>query len=320
MTRRPLTAAWREAPAKVNLALAVTGRRADGYHLLRSVFVRLTLHDHLEVQGPARADEPDWLEVVGDPGLPLAGNLVLRAAAALREASGLPMPGLRYRLEKHIPSAAGLAGGSSDAAAALELAATAWGLPRDESGMLALAARIGADVPFFMAGHPAALVRDIGVAVDPLPAPSPAAGVLLVTPAGRLSTAAVFAEHDRQAALSDDPGRSPAAATVDELADALRDGLGGEGLAAMAERLRDANDLWPAAASLTAELATARADLEQALGGPCLMTGSGPTLVAVYPSPQAATDAAAILERRRPATLRDAIVIASATSSREGSS
>ena len=329
-TRRPLLAAWAEAPAKVNLGLAITGRREDGYHRLRSVFLRLALHDHLEVRAAADSRGADELVVEGDPGLPVHDNLVLRAAASLRAtahprgvedrpgAAEPSLPALRFRLDKHIPAAAGLAGGSSDAAAALALAAGAWGLPSDRATLLEVAGRLGADVPFFVAAHGAALVSGVGEVIEPLPEPWPPPGVLLVTAAERLSTAAVFAEFDRGAAPPgvDAPGTE---AMVEHLAVALRSGLDGAVLADLADGLRDANDLWPAAARLSPSLTTAREALESILGRAVLLTGSGPTLLAVYPSLEAATSAAAELEQARPPALRGATILATSGSSRGGS-
>ena len=187
----------------------MTGRRADGYHTLRSIFVRLVLHDHLEVRPAADPAGPDEL-VIEDhaagaaPHVPGPGDLILRAAAALRVAyPGRRLPALRFRLDKHIPVAAGLAGGSSDAAAALELAAAAWELVVDRPELLALAAGVGADVPFFVANHAAALVGGVGEVFEGLPAPHPPAGILLVTrgrPApdgGRLRRAGPHGRHAR---------------------------------------------------------------------------------------------------------------------------
>jgi 4-diphosphocytidyl-2-C-methyl-D-erythritol kinase len=332
MTRQALAAGWAEAPAKLNLGLAVVGQRADGYHLLRSVFLRLALHDHLEVRPAPDPDGPDELIVVAQgPGAlaPLASpaNLVLRAAAALR--SDHPeheLPALSFRLEKHIPIAAGLAGGSSDAAAALALAAGAWGLPLRRPELLAVAARVGADVPFFVSGHAAALVGGIGEVVDALPAPQPPPGILLVTPARRLPTAEVFAELDRLAGApapavewgtAGTPGRPVEA--VDALAAELRVGLSGAGLADLAPTLRDANDLWPAASRLLPGLHAARSDLEARLARAVLLSGSGPTLVAVYPSMADAAEAASQLERDRGPRLADATITATSSSPRGGS-
>lgn len=177
------------APAKVNLDLLVTGRRADGYHLLDSLVVFATPGDRLilepaaalslEVQGPfARA-----LEDAGD-------NLVLRAARALADHAGQP-PAARIVLEKNLPVAAGLGGGSADAAAALRALARFWRLGLPAPDLATLAERLGADVPVCLAGRPARM-RGIGEQLtwqDHLP---PLA-LLLVNPNRPLATAAVFA-------------------------------------------------------------------------------------------------------------------------------
>ena len=185
-----------DAHAKINLALAVTGTRDDGYHELRSVFLRLALHDRLEAElDPGAA--ADRLVVEGEH-VATDADLVLRAARELRAVIDPALPALRFSLRKRVPAAAGLGGGSSDAAAAIDLALAAWGVRLHPAERLGAAARIGADVPFFSAGHGAALVEGIGEHVTPLPAPDPPAGILLVTPRDRLSTAAVFAEYDRE--------------------------------------------------------------------------------------------------------------------------
>ena len=129
----------RLAPAKLNLTLAVVGRREDGYHTLHSVFVPLTLADRLSL-APLGGDR-DTLHVSGLDAGPPNDNLVFRALAA--------------RLDKRIPVAAGLAGGSSDAAATLDGAIEAWGAELDEHARHAVAAHLGSDVPFFLAGGPA---------------------------------------------------------------------------------------------------------------------------------------------------------------------
>jgi 4-diphosphocytidyl-2-C-methyl-D-erythritol kinase len=291
----------------VNLALGVTGRRPDGFHTLRSVFGRLALHDDLDVS-IGRLGSSDTLEVVGDPECPVEGNLVLRAAAAVRALDGRPLPGLAFRLEKRIPVAAGLAGGSADAAAALDLAARAWAIGLAPDERLALALRLGADVPFFASDVGAAVVDGVGDRLRPLRPPHPPAGVLLVTPRQRLATATVFAAYDRLA-------RAPSSADrrVVRLADGLDAGLTGAGLVDLASELRDANDLWPAAVAVMPTLGPLREDLEAALERPVLLTGSGSTLVALYPSPDAAAEAATQLTRSGRPTLDGARVIATRT-------
>lgn len=276
------------AAAKVNLGLAVTGIRGDGYHELRSVFLRLALADTLSVR-PGAPGVADTLAVEGDPDCPIDGNLVLRAVAALRAAApdGRALPSLHFTLRKRIPMGGGLAGGSTDAASALRLAVRAWGLALDAPAMLRLGARLGADVPFFVARHAAALVTGIGELIEPLPPLPTPVGVLLVTPPWGLATPSVFAAFDRLPA----PGRA-AADVTEALAARWRDGLDGVALAADAAGLRDANDLWRAVAMLEPRMARLRAVLEAMLGAPLLLTGSGSTLVGLYPSPGAASAAA----------------------------
>jgi len=170
------------APAKINLALHVTGRRADGYHLLDSLVVFTALGDRvsatpaaqlsLAVTGPMAAGVPTGPE-----------NLVLKAAGLFEAASGA-----RIRLEKHLPAAAGIGGGSSDAAAALRVLARLWGRPLpDAAAVLAL----GADVPVCLEGRPARM-RGIGERLDPLP-DLPPAWLVLVNPGVAVPTGTVFA-------------------------------------------------------------------------------------------------------------------------------
>jgi 4-diphosphocytidyl-2-C-methyl-D-erythritol kinase len=181
----------------------------------------------------------------------------------------------------------GLAGGSSDAATALRLAARAWGLALSSADLARLGARLGADVPFFGADLPAALVTGIGESLQPLPALTAPVGVLLVTPPFGMATPAVFRMHD----VLPPPG--PAARRiVEDLARDWAAGLSGPDLADRAGSLRDANDLWPAALALDERLGPLRDGLERLLGRPVLMTGSGSTLVGLYPSPVTARAAA----------------------------
>lgn len=296
-----------EAHAKINLALAITGTRDDGYHELRSVFLRLALHDRLEVE--LDPDAPaDHLEVEGEH-VAVDDNLVLRAASQLRAAIDPALPSLRFGLRKRIPAAAGLGGGSSDAAAAIDLALAAWGVRLHPAERLGAALRVGADVPFFTAGHPASLVEGIGEHVTPLPSLEPAAGILLVTPRERLSTTEVFAEYDRM------PGAG-ALERVDEVVSLLREGVDGMTLAATTAMLRDANDLWPPAQRLLPGLAAIRELVSRIIGHAVLLTGSGPTLVAVYPSEAAATRAAVSLGASAAPELEGATIISTSTTAR----
>ena len=277
--------------AKVNLGLAVTGRRADGYHELRSVFLRIGLCDSL---GAERILEgPDALTVRGDPECPIDGNLVLKAAAAVRSAAppppldDRPVPWLSFTLDKHIPLRAGLGGGSSDAAAALDLVENLTPLHMRAEARSAVALALGADVPFFVSGHAAALVEGVGERLQELRAVRGGFGLLLLVPPISLATRNVFAAYD---AL----GRQPdpeVARTVEGLAMEMRTGIDGPRLADWATELRDANQLWPAAAVSAPDLVGIRENFERRVGRPALMTGSGAGLFALYASVAEAADA-----------------------------
>ncbi len=294
------------ARAKINLALAITGVRDDGYHLLRSVFLRLALHDLLTAEVAPSATN-DSLVIDGEMRAS-DDNLVLQAVARAREAIDPSLPALRFRLNKRIPVAAGLGGGSSDAAAAIDVALCAWGVRLGPAERLEASLRVGADVPFFSAGHGASLVGGIGEQVVPLPVPEPPAGLVLITPRERLSTAAVFAEYDRLP--PDGPG---AIDGVDEVADLLRENVEGSTLAAATAMLRDANDLWAPASRLSPGLMAARDAAARILGRAVLLTGSGPTLFAVYPSEAAATRGAITLQTERLVVLEGAAIMTTST-------
>jgi len=160
------------APAKINLSLAVLGKRPDGFHEIESLMVPLTLADTLEIE-PLGGDMDGMGGMGGiefscsDPGLPADdGNLAVRAARRFFEAAKLPAS-VRIRLTKEIPHGAGLGGGSSDAAATLAGLNAMHGSPLSGEAVHALAAEIGSDVPFFLAGS-AALCRGRGERVEPV--------------------------------------------------------------------------------------------------------------------------------------------------------
>lgn len=152
----------RAAPAKLNLTLEVLGRRPDGYHALRTIMQTISLADQLTVTSAA-----NLTFTCDDPALGGPDNLVLRAATALRQAAAVTA-GAHITLEKHIPTAAGLGGGSSDAAAALLALRELWALDWPRERLAALAAAIGSDVPFFLWGG-TALAEGRGERITPLP-------------------------------------------------------------------------------------------------------------------------------------------------------
>ena len=299
----------RHAPAKLNLTLAVLDRRPDGRHDLHSIMVRLGFGDILTFDlAPGGADS---LHVEGlDPG-PVADNLVLRAVAETRRvvgagwgdrgraatagvsaAAGVPAPPLAVRLDKRIPVAAGLGGGSSDAAATIVGATAAWGAELAEPLLTELAASLGSDVPFFLTGG-AAIVEGHGERVTPVRGiVGRPPGILLVTPKVSVSTAAVFRAFDDGARPAD---RGATASSSMHLAGEVQRGLTTERLLDRAGVLASANDLAAATAAVLPELVGLRRALVRLLGRPVGQTGSGPTLWALYPSADEADLGAAMV-------------------------
>ncbi len=176
------------APAKLNLFLHITGRRADGFHLLQSVFMLIDWCDtlHFELRHDGIISRTD-LGATSAEVLP-ADDLTVRAARALQAASGTPL-GVNISLEKRIPSQAGMGGGSSDAASCLRALQRLWGVRLSPEKLQAIALTLGADVPFFLgSGH--AWVEGIGEQLTPIQLP-PAEFLVIKPPVG-LSTPAIF--------------------------------------------------------------------------------------------------------------------------------
>ncbi len=174
------------APAKLNLFLHITGRRADGYHLLQSVFMLIDWCDtlHMDLRG-------DGLISREDLGATLpADDLVLRAARALQLASGCSL-GAHIGIEKRIPAEAGMGGGSSDAATTLLALNRLWQLDWPLTRLIPIGLALGADVPFFLGGHNA-WVEGIGDIMTPITLPP--ANFLVAKPAAGLPTQAIFSD------------------------------------------------------------------------------------------------------------------------------
>jgi len=268
-----------KAPAKINLTLRVLGRRADGYHRLESLVAFANLADALNLQTGGDA----VLDITGPFASacgPVAGNLVLKAFAALRErVAGLKAG--RFVLEKNIPVAAGLGGGSADAAAALRLLALANSLAPDDPRLAEAALGVGADVPVCLESH-ARIMRGVGeelsAALD-----LPRLAALLVNPGVPLATRDVFA---RFAGTQD--GKTSLAGAPRERG-ALIEWLGAHG-----------NDLTHSAIACVPVIADVLSALS-ALPGARLarMSGSGPTCFALFASPGEATAAAQRLKTER---------------------
>ena len=179
------------APAKLNLFLHITGRRADGYHLLQSVFMLIDWCDllHFELRRDGRISRSDAQATA----LP-ADDLCVRAARALQSATGTPL-GVHIHLDKRIPSQAGMGGGSSDAATCLRALQRLWQVRLPKPELHALALGLGADVPFFL-GDSHAWVEGVGERLAPLALPP--ARFLVVKPAAGLSTPAIFGAPELQ--------------------------------------------------------------------------------------------------------------------------
>lgn len=268
------------APAKLNLCLYLGPVRDDGLHELCSIFAPLSLADRIEVS--AASGEAD--EVVC-PGVEQP-DLTARALSALRAAGWRREP-MRLVVDKRIPVAAGLGGGSADAAAALRLAS---GQVEDLEG---IAARLGADVPSQLDPR-FALVGGVGERVVPLPEPEPFGVVLIPDPAG-LSTPEVFAEADRL-------GLGRGSAELEGLrGDLVAAAATGASPLAYAELL--VNDLGVAATSLRPAVEDALALLREAGAEVALVSGSGPTAAGIFADAGAAERAAEALREPAPAAI-----------------
>jgi 4-diphosphocytidyl-2-C-methyl-D-erythritol kinase len=266
------------ASAKINLTLRVLGRRADGYHELESLVAFADLADRLTLAPSAQPT----LDIAGPFAAacgPPAENLVLKAVAALGERVG-PVQSGHFQLEKNIPVAAGLGGGSADAGAALRLLARANGLALDDPRLAAAALALGADVPVCLNAR-ACIMRGIGEVLSP-PLTLPRFDGLLVNPGVALPTRHVFAKFSGVTGGKKKIGQVPGE----------RDAL----IAFLAEH---DNDLTPAAVACAPVIADVLAAL-RALPGVQLarMAGSGPTCFAIFAAPDEAADAARALQAR----------------------
>jgi 4-diphosphocytidyl-2-C-methyl-D-erythritol kinase len=270
----------RSAPAKVNLYLHITGKRPDGYHLLDSLIVFADLGDVVEMRRAAALS----LKVEGPFGdaVPAGDdNLVLRAARTLAEAAGIA-PRAAIRLEKNLPAAAGLGGGSADAAAVLLGLRELWRVDLGDLALSRLALDLGADVPVCLGGS-AAFVGGIGERLAPAP-PLPVVHLVLITPPVAVETARIFAAF---AGPMSAPGRfqlQPAdpAALVEVLAERH-------------------NDLTTPALGVAPVIADVLGFLERQAG--CLlsrMSGSGATCFGIFADHAAATEAQAAATAEHP--------------------
>ena len=288
-----MAAIARLAPAKVNLFLHVGPLEADGYHPLASLVVFADIGDRLTVEPAERLSLTvtgafaDVLEGEGD-------NLVLRAVRALGAAAGIGEPGLHITLDKQLPVAAGLGGGSSDAGAALKLARDALGLPFEDAALAEIAAHLGADGPMCL--HASAAWAEVRGDVLTFETGLPPLPALLVNPGVPSSTGAVYRAFDDGAPGAADRPVPPSAWDPASVLDWLA-----------AQR----NDLQVPAVSLAPAIGEALAATADLPGTRLTrMSGSGATVFALFDTAAAAEAAEAALSARhpdwwvRPTTLR----------------
>lgn len=269
------------APAKINLALHVVGRRPDGYHLIESLAMFTRFGDRLDA-APADAD---GFSASGRyaASVPLDGtNLVLRARDLLRrhfpEAARQPVG---IALEKNLPAASGVGGGSSDAAAALKALAKVWGIEIAESELARLALPLGADLPMCLAARPL-IARGIGDELALLP-DFPPLGLVLVNPGAAVPTAEVFAAL----ASRENDGLPPLPSRLDF-----------HGLLGWLEKTR--NDLQQPARQIAPEIGKTLAALDRADAAFSRMSGSGATCFGLFETGNVAKRAAAAIRARHP--------------------
>lgn len=188
MTMLNSSPVW-QAPAKLNLFLHITGRRADGYHDLQTIFQLLDYGDELRF---ALRDDGKLQLHCDTPGLNTADNLVLKAARALQQHAARPLPGADIDLHKRIPAGAGLGGGSSDAATTLVALNQLWQTGFSRSDLAAMGATLGADVPVFVHGQ-SAWAEGIGDQLTPVTLPE--RWFVVLTPNCQVSTARIFSHE-----------------------------------------------------------------------------------------------------------------------------
>lgn len=262
------------APAKLNLHLRVVGRRRDGYHLLDSLMVPISLFDRV-----ACSPTPNGSIRLrcSNPRLEGEDNLGWRAATLLRQVTGC-RKGADIRIRKRIPIGAGLGGGSTDAAAVLLLLNDLWRLRLPPSQLARIGLELGADVPFFLAGGPAR-VRGIGDRIDPTPALA-LPPMVVSWPGFVMSTKWVYGNLHWAAAPR---APSPIAAFL-------------RGRTAASTVLQ--NDLQAVAEGARPKIARLRRLLERLGAAGACMTGSGSAVFGIFPSERGSRRAAAELRRR----------------------
>lgn len=262
--------------AKINLGLRVLGKRRDGYHEIRTVLQTISLHDMIQF---AHHHTAELAFSCDEPLVPTDGNLILKAAQALREKFGVDA-GARISLEKRVPMQSGLGGGSSNAAVALLGLVNLWDLKTSPVELRDIAAGLGADVPFFLTGGRAA-ATGIGTDISPLK-DEPQRHLLVVTPNAKVPTAEAY--KALQAPTLTTPNSASILAVSRDEAN-LSDSDQGP--------LRDdwVNDFERVIFDIEPEIGRARDALLQAGADNALLAGSGSSVFGIFGSRQAQQDA-----------------------------
>lgn len=262
------------APAKLNLSLQVFGKRPDGFHNIRSIMVPVSLYDEVTVE-----EAPGGIAVECDaPGIPTdGGNTGHRAAALYIAWAGTPA-GVRIRIRKRIPAESGLGGGSSDAAAVLKGMIALTGRRPSSGALYAMAARVGADVPFFLPGG-AAMVEGFGDRLTPIPWDVPFHAVI-VRPAFGLPTSEGYARLGRLRGDAPPGGAVPSFRTLSDVAAFVR------------------NDFEAAWGVAHPEIGEIKGELRAAGAEAAGLSGSGSAVFGLFASGGAAREAAGKLSRR----------------------
>ncbi len=265
------------SPAKINLFLAVLGRRADGYHDICSLICPVSLSDEMDfvlLPESGKRNGPGPRIRCGHPGVPEnPDNIVWKAAEHFRMKWGHPLPPMEIRIQKQIPVAAGLGGGSGNAAVTLKALNRICGRPFTSADLKRMGADIGADVPFFIDCRPA-LSEGIGDRLTPVSG-IPPKGLLLVAFDIAVSTARVYSSLNLALTKCQKiPNRSELNGRISDITPYL------------------CNDLEQVTTREHPAIASARDRLRKAGAEGSLMSGSGPTVFGVFPTPDAARDAA----------------------------
>lgn len=279
------------APGKVNLHFAVGALAGDGYHAVSSIYQALNLTEYVSLSAsPDEAShifltgslQPEQLALVPTDGV----NLVVKAVALAAELAGIErLRALNFQIDKHVPVAGGMAGGSADAAAALLAAVEKFNLQISMDALVAAAVKLGADVPFALVGG-TAIGTGRGEQLRNLELAQPLHFVMITSQDG-LKTPAVYAELDRQRAKS---GQDPKTVAVPDEPIALIDALAAGDFEAICQLIR--NDLEPAAIALMPDLEFTIAAAERFGAARAFVSGSGPTVAALAPSAEAAQELA----------------------------